>query len=325
MDMMHFGLIGTNFITDWFLEQALLREDFALEAVYSRSMEKARSFAERYGAKKAYDKLGDLYSDKDVDAIYIASPNCCHYEQAMGALTHKKHVLVEKPAAPSEAEFITMVQAAKENGVLLLEAMRPAFSPGIAMVRKYIKDITPIRYARITYCQYSSRYDAFKEGRVLNAFNPTLKNGALMDIGVYCIYVLVSLFGKPDGIQAKSMLLSNGLDGAGAVTATYPDLIAQLNYSKISDSRSPSELQGERGTLLIDDICNPKKITLWLRGGDPIEIAVPVTEFGMGAEIDAFLRMIQENGAESFQRDTRVALEIVDEVRAQTGITFCGA
>ncbi len=116
-----------------------------VEAVYSRSMEKARAFAERYGAKKAFDTLGDLYSDKDVDAIYIASPNCCHYEQAMGALTHGKHVLVEKPAAPSEAEFVSMLQAAKANGVLLLEAMRPAFSPGIAMVKRYINDIAPVR------------------------------------------------------------------------------------------------------------------------------------------------------------------------------------
>jgi predicted dehydrogenase len=323
MAVVRFGLIGTNFITEWLLEQALLREDFAFEAVYSRSMEKARSFAERYGAKKAFDTLGDLYSDKDIDAIYIASPNCCHYEQAMGALTHAKHVLVEKPAAPSEAEFISMLRTAEENGVLLLEAMRPAFSPGIAMVKRYIDDIAPVRYARIAYCQYSSRYDAFKEGRVLNAFNPALKNGALMDIGVYCIHVLATLFGKPDSVQARSMLLSNGLDGTGAVTAIYPDLLAQISYSKISDSRSSSELQGERGTLLIDDICNPKKLTVWPRGGESTDIAVPVTEFGMGAEIDAFLRMIKKGGAEPFQQDTRVTLGIMDEVRVQTGITFC--
>lgn len=321
--MVRFGLIGTNFITEWFLEQALLRKDFVLEAVYSRNMEKACSFAERYGAKKAFDALSDLYSDKDVDAIYIASPNCCHYEQAMGALTHGKHVLVEKPAATSEAEFTSMLRVAKENGVLVLEAMRPAFSPGIEMVRQYINDIAPVRYARIAYCQYSSRYDAFKEGRVLNAFNPALKNGALMDIGVYCIHVLVTLFGKPDVIQARSMLLNNGLDGAGAITVAYPDLLAQISYSKVSDSRTSSELQGECGTLLIDDICNPRRLTLWLRGGEPTEIAVPVTDFGMGAEIDAFLRMIQEGGAERFQQDTRVALSIMDVVRVQTGITFC--
>ncbi len=321
--MVRFGLIGTNFVTEWFLEQALRRKDFVLEAVYSRSIEKACSFTERYGARKAYDTLDDLYADKSVNAIYIASPNCCHFEQAMGALMHKKHVLVEKPAVPSEEEFIFLQNTAKENGVLLLEAMRPAFSPGIAMVKEYINDIAPVRYARIAYCQYSSRYDAFKEGRILNAFNPALKNGALMDIGVYCIHVLVSLFGKPASMQASSMLLSNGLDGAGAITAVYPDLLAQLSYSKISDSRSSSELQGERGTLLIDDICNPKTLTLWIRGKEPVEIAVPVSDFGMGAEIDAFLRMIKEGGEGPFQQDTSITLRIMDEVRAQTGITFC--
>jgi predicted dehydrogenase len=138
----------------------------------------------------------------------------------------------------------------------------------------------------------------------LNAFNPALKNGALMDIGVYCVHVLTLLFGKPESIQAQSMLLSNGLDSAGAVTAVYPDLLGQLSYSKISDSCSWSELQGECGTLLIDDICNPKLLTLRPRGKEPIDITVPVSDFGMGAEIDAFLRMIEVGGEELLQQNT---------------------
>jgi predicted dehydrogenase len=120
MDTMHFGLIGTNFITDWFLEQALLRNEFTLEAVYSRSMEKARSFAECYGAKKHMIRLATCIRIKK-STRFILPVRIAAIMTGDGALTHKKHVLVEKPAAPSEAEFITMVLAAKENGVFYLK------------------------------------------------------------------------------------------------------------------------------------------------------------------------------------------------------------
>lgn len=319
---MRFGVIGTNFITEWMLTEAQKRSGFQLEAVYSRNLLRAKEFGQKYGANKAYNDLGSLYTDPEVDAIYIASPNCCHYEQAMGALRHGKHVLVEKPAVASEAEFADLLHAAKENGVLLLEAMRPAHSPGLKLIRQYIQEIMPVRFVRLSYCQYSSRYDAFKEGRVLNAFNPALQNGSLMDIGVYCVHVLAALFGEPDTLYAQALQLSNGVDGAGAVTAVYPGMLAQIAHSKISNSRTDCELQGEGGTLVIDDICSPKLLTMHKRGVEPLLIPVPDADFGLGVEMDAFLRILSEGGAEVFQKNTRITLRMMDEIRKQTGIDF---
>ena len=319
---MRFGVIGTNFITEWMLAEAQKRSDFQLEAVYSRDLLRAKEFGQKYGANKAYDDLEGLYADPEVDVIYIASPNCCHYEQAMGALRHGKHVLVEKPAVASEAEFADLLHAAKENGVLLLEAMRPAHSPGLKQVRQYMQEIMPVRLVRISYCQYSSRYDAFKEGRVLNAFNPMLQNGSLMDIGVYCIHVLAALFGEPEALYAQALRLSNGIDGAGTITAVYPGMLAQITHSKICNSRTDCELQGEGGTLVIDEICSPKLLVLHKRGAEPLHIPVPDADFGLGVELDVFLRLLSEGGAESFQADTRIALRMMDEIRRQTGIDF---
>lgn len=92
-----FGVIGTNFITDRFVQAYLENEEFILTAVYSRTMEKGQAFAAKYAGATIYTNLEDMVKSKDVDAIYIASPNSMHAEQAIMCLNHGKHVLCEKP------------------------------------------------------------------------------------------------------------------------------------------------------------------------------------------------------------------------------------
>ncbi len=111
------------------------------------------------------------------------------------ALEHKKHVLCEKVMAVNEAEVRSMIDCARRNQVVLLEAMRPDFDPAFDIVEQNLNRIGRLRRATFEFCQYSSRYDKFREGIVMNAFDPTLGNAAVMDIGVYCINSLVRLFG----------------------------------------------------------------------------------------------------------------------------------
>lgn len=95
--------------------------------------------------------------------------------------------------ASNTAEVKEMITAAKENEVLLMEALKTTFLPNFKVVQENLHKLGKIRRAFVSYCQYSSRYDAYKEGTVLNAFKPELSNGALMDIGVYCLYPMVLL------------------------------------------------------------------------------------------------------------------------------------
>ncbi|MCQ4762299.1 oxidoreductase, partial [Alistipes onderdonkii] len=99
--------------------------------------------------------------------------------------------------------------------------------------------------------QYSSRYDKFRQGIVLNAFNPELSNGAMMDIGVYTVYPMVALFGRPLEVEAQGIVLSSGADGQGAINFRYEGMNATVLYSKIANSSLPSEIQGEEGNLLL--------------------------------------------------------------------------
>lgn len=193
--MIRFAVIGTNTITDKFLQAASALPDFKLCAVYSRTLARAQEYAQKNNVSLVFDSLEALANSDQIDAVYIASPNFCHATQSILMMQHHKHVLCEKPIASNASEFQQMYDTAIKNQVILLEAMRSVFSPGFAAIRSLLPVLGTIRQVDFSFCKYSSRYDHFKEGIIENAFHPALSNAALMDIGVYCVHPLVSLFG----------------------------------------------------------------------------------------------------------------------------------
>lgn len=319
----NFGVIGTNVITERFLEAGKDAEGFCLRGVYSRSREKAVDFARKHGADLAFDSLEDMASCKEIDAVYVASPNSLHASQSIQMLKGGKHVLCEKPIASNQREFEEMKKAALENRRVLLEAMRSVYSPGFQAIRENLHKLGKIRRVSFQYCQYSRRYDNFKKGIIENAFNPALSNGALMDIGVYCVHPLVSLFGKPEKVISSSLKLSNGIDGAGTILTEYPDFQGELLYSKITDSRVPSQIQGEEGSLVIREIPDPQEVVLYYRDGRTETLDIPRTENNMVYEIREFLRLIREKRySHEYLENSRMEIELMDEVRRQQKIFF---
>ena len=319
----NFGVIGTNVITERFLEAGKDAEGFCLRGVYSRSREKAVDFARKHGEDLAFDSLVDMASCKEIDAVYVASPNSLHASQSIQMLKGGKHVLCEKPIASNQREFEEMKKVALENRRVLLEAMRSVYSPGFQAIRENLHKLGKIRRVSFQYCQYSRRYDNFKKGIIENAFNPALSNGALMDIGVYCVHPLVSLFGKPEKVISSSLKLSNGIDGAGTILTEYPDFQGELLYSKITDSRVPSQIQGEEGSLVIREIPDPQEVVLYYRDGRTETLEIPRTENNMVYEIREFLRLIREKRySHEYLENSQMEIELMDEVRRQQKIFF---
>ncbi len=265
--MVRIGVVGTNMITERLLEAANAVEDFELTAVYSRTSEQAEKFASNYGVTKLFTNLEEMAGSEEIDAVYIATPNSFHAEQAILFLQNGKHVLCEKPLAANAAEVNKMIQAAKDHNVLLMEAMKSTLLPDFKVIQDNLHKIGPIRRYFASYCQYSSRYDKYKEGIVLNAFNPKFANGALMDLGVYCLYPLITLFGEPNEVKATGIMLDSGVDGEGSVVLRYDDKDAVVMYSKISNSSLPSEIQGENGSMIIDKISSPEKVEIHYNDG----------------------------------------------------------
>jgi scyllo-inositol 2-dehydrogenase (NADP+) len=323
--MIKFGVIGTNWITERFIKAATKAEDFALTAVYSRTEERAKEFAAQFGAPFTFTDMESMAASEEVDAVYIASPNSLHAEQAIICLNHGKHVLCEKPLASNPAEVKEMVQAAKNNGVLLMEALKTTMLPNFKSIQENLHKIGPIRRYAASYCQYSSRYDKYKEGTVLNAFDPAFSNGSLMDIGIYSIYPAIVLFGKPQAVKATGVRLRSGVDGEGTVLLQYEDMDAVIMHSKITDSYIPSEIQGEAGSILIDKISTADHVKIHYRDGRIEDISRPQFEESMYYEAEEFIRLIKSNQLESsinsYAHSLLVA-QIMEEARQQIGIVF---
>ncbi|KDE45968.1 oxidoreductase [Geobacillus sp. CAMR12739] len=323
--MVRFATIGTNWITEAFIEAARLIDSFELAAVYSRTEETAKAFAVKVGAPRTFTDLHELAESNDIDAVYIASPNALHAEQAILLMNHGKHVLCEKPLASNAREVKAMIEAAEQNGVVLMEAMKATLLPTFQSIREHIHKLGRIRRYVANYCQYSSRYDAYKQGTVLNAFNPAFSNGALMDIGVYCLYPMVVLFGKPKSLKAQSLKLESGVDGEGTIVFDYGEMDGIVFYSKIANSYLPAEIQGEEGSMIIDAIHTPTKAEIRYRDGRVEDIAVPQDKPPMYYEVKEFIDLIESGARESAINSHRHSLwtiELMDEARRQTGIVF---
>ncbi|GGH88459.1 putative dehydrogenase [Pullulanibacillus pueri] len=323
--MIRFGVIGTNWITDRFLQDTKTLPEFSLTAVYSRTEEKAKQFAGKYKVDRIFTDLEKMAESEHIDAVYIASPNAFHAEQAILFMKKGKHVLCEKPLASNVAEVDAMMAVAKEHHVVLMEAMKTTLLPGFKSIQKNLHKIGKVRRYFASFCKYSSRYDAYKEGTVLNAFRPEFSNGSLMDLGVYCLYPLVVLFGEPKSVQATATFLESGVDGQGSLLLTYDTFEAVIMHSKISDSQVSSEIQGEKGTIVIDNISTPKKVELMYRDVTVEALTTDSTETSMYYEAEEFIHVIksgqQQSKVNSFQH-SRITATLLETARKQIGLVY---
>ncbi len=334
MEKVRFGVVGTNFITDWVIAGAREDERFCLSAVCSRTRERGEEFAAKHSIPHVFTSLEEMATSDKVDAIYIASPNYMHSSQSILCMNHGKHVLCEKPMASNAREARLMVEAARKNGVTLMEAMKSTLSPNFRAVRDNLHRVGTLRRYFASFCQYSSRYDKFKEGTVLNAFRPELSNGAMMDIGVYTIYPMVALFGRPQAINAQGIVLSSGADGQGAVNMQYEGMNATILYSKIANSHLPAEIEGEEGNILIDRIQTPVDVRFYPRQapasgqekrteGEPLGVEDTHNEYYH--EVKEFIDLVQSGRMESeinSHEASITTMEIIDEVRRQLGVHY---
>ena len=211
-----------------------------------------------------------------------------------------KHVLCEKPLASNAKEAREMIRVARQNGVTLMEAMKSTLTPNFRQLRRHLAEAGCLRRYFASYCQYSSRYDKLKAGIVLNAFNPELSNGAMMDLGVYTVYPLVVLFGRPKRISATGLKLSTGVDGQGAVNFEYENLNATVLYSI-------------------------REVKFIPKGGQIQDLSVLASHNEYYYEIAEFIDLIERRLCESTinSHDHSLAtLEIIDEVRKQSGIIY---
>lgn len=325
-DSIRLATIGTSVIVDAFLTALEKVPGIEVVAAYSRDRARADEFAARHGIGHTFDALETLYSSPEVDAVYIASPNGIHFAQAKAALQAHKHVIVEKPATLTADDFRQLVEIAESQNVVIFEAMRPPYDPGIAKLRELLPRIGQVRLASFEYCSRSSRYDDVLAGQQSNIFDPALGGGALRDLGVYPLSVAVHLFGAPRRVSASLIPVLSGSDGAGIVSLDYDGFNITNVFSKISTSDRPSQIQGEHGTIEFSPLSIPERIVLKLHGTGPeaFELSGGFADNeptegpskNMEFEIQRFVDLIRGADAARDHSRTLAVLKIIDEILA---------
>ncbi len=321
MRALRFAITGTNFISDSFCDALAHTERASAVAIYSRTAARGAEFAKKHNIPRVYTDYAELLRDGDIDAVYIASPTFMHRELSIAALKAGRHVLCEKTIALNSRELCEMTETAERADCALIEAMRSDFDPAFAAVAQALPRLGKIRRAYFEFRQYSSRYDAFLSGNVMNAFNPTLKNSALSDIGIYPLHLCVRLFGEPTELSARSRFLHNGFEAEGELVLSYSSFDAEIRYSKIAEGKNVSFIEGENGTIRFGKINSPRFLSIEI-GGRELASYEP-EENNMRAEIDGFCDTVHDRGrrAELLELTERV-MRVYDVVARAAGILY---
>ena len=293
--MLRFGTIGSGWIADEYIHGAKDSGLWELTAVYSRTQERAAAYAKQHGAKHAFTNLEEMAASDVLDAVYIASPNAFHYEQAKLFLEHGKHVICEKPLCAQARKVRELQQIAKDRGLVYLEAIMFLHLPQRKLLEDALGQLGQITLVKLDFCQRSSKLDRYLEGELPNIFNPAMETGALMDLGVYCVYPALALFGEPESFTVEPQMMESGADGAGIVTMRYPDKLVTLTYSKLGQAGANSDFQGTDGTLSVESISRIAGLSLWHKDGTTEQLYGDDEKYKlMGWEAKDFYRYISD-------------------------------
>ena len=323
---MKLGLVGTGMIVRmvgpnlkaWGVEATAV-------AGTPNTLDQVNELADEFGAAGRYTDYHDLIADPNVDTVYVAVPNFLHYAVTEAALLAGKDVVCEKPLASNEVEAAKLAELAKKQGRFLWEAVVTTRQPNFKLIRdELLPRIGTIKVVDVNYSQYSSRYDAFRAGEVLPAFDPAKAGGAIMDIGLYTITFTIGLFGEPKKATYRANI-ERDIDTSGIIDYDYEGFRAINICAKDCGAPCKATIQGTDGYIIMDSApnkCGP--VTLHLNDGTEEEYdrAYPIMWEG---EFREFLRQQAEGDLDECYRqldESLVVSRVQNTIRREAGVIF---
>ncbi|MBP5318885.1 MAG: Gfo/Idh/MocA family oxidoreductase [Paludibacteraceae bacterium] len=268
------GIIGAGQIVSRWIRGAR-QAGIAVEAVAGRTPDRVQAAARAYGIPRV---LGceDLVADEAIDIVYIATPHPAHKQWAVEALRHGKHVLVEKPAAVTAADFREMAETARSNGCFLMEAMWTAFFPAWEFVLRQLQAgrIGALRRFDASF-GFAAPFDP--DSRL---YNPALAGGSLLDVGVYNLHALFRLLPQaPVSVHPTALIGPTGVDetlGLDLIFANGEQ--ARLSSSIRTELSNEAILTGSAGQLVLPVFWSPSKVLLRLADGAETTFDFPIPQ-----------------------------------------------
>lgn len=322
---MKLGILGTGKIV---LDLMNTYKSLGIEKTYllstKRSELKAKELTETYNLDGVFTDYDELLNT-DIDTVYVALPNSLHYAYALKAIRAHKHVICEKPMTSNLEEFESLKEEAEDHHVYLFEAVTIHAMPAYLELKEQIDQLGKIKIVSLNYSQYSSRYDAFKEGNILPVFNVHLSGGALYDLNVYNIHFIAGLFGRPKSVQYMANI-EHDIDTSGIVTLDYGSFKAVLVGAKDCQAPLMNTIQGDEGYITVDTPVNRMTHYAIARNNEePVTHDLNEGKHAMSYEFKEFIRIIDEHDKEKATQllcTSEIACEILTKARQSAGIVF---
>ena len=317
--MLRWGIIGTGNIANKFARAAKNSDGGRLVAVASRGIDKANAFADKHEIELRFGGYDELLSSDLIDAVYIALPHVYHTEYSIKALRAGKHVLCEKPIAVDADELSMLIDAQKESGKFVMEALWTRFLPAIHKVRELCSagEIGEVREVRADFC-YNS--DSFTH----QIFDKYRAGGSLLDIGIYCLNMASIILGDDVAAVQASAFVNNGVDERLNVILSYENgARAALSSAITLQKPGDAYIYGSKGYIHIPDFYSAKGFTVYMEDGGQKRYDVSYKGNGFEEEIEEVNRAVAQGRTQSEVMPLCQSMKItkiMDEIKSQVGI-----
>jgi predicted dehydrogenase len=320
------GILGCGRIARKFAADLRLVSNAELIAIASRNKETLELFAKDFPCKHHHNSYKDLAANDEVDVIYVATPHSLHCEHTMLCLNHNKAVLCEKAFAINSGQAIEMIKTARERNVFLMEALWTKFLPHYKKLQELLqqKTLGDIKSMLVNFGFKTS------DKSPQRLFDPLLGGGTLLDIGIYNVFMTMSILGKPDAIEATMVAAPTGVDEQIAVLFKYNNgAMAQLFSSFATNLPTQAEINGTEGCITLTTRFYEPSATIQLSKKIPYEREVIAVEkeagFGYQYEARHVNECLKKGLVESpvmTHADTLLLMEILDTIRKKAIIEY---
>lgn len=320
--MFRIGIIGAGWIADKMAQAIAPVADIEINAIASRSIEKAEEFARTHNIPKAYGSYEDMVRDPEIDLVYIATPHSHHYEHSMLCIEHGKHVLVEKAFTANAGQAEKLIEAAREKGLFITEAIWTRYMPMSHKVKEIMESgiIGEPRIITATLC-----YMMEHKERIVRA---DLCGGALLDLGVYVLNFARMYFGTDIVKTVTNCHVGPaGMDMHECISLSFADgRMANLQAGALCLNDRQGIISGTEGYIRIDNVNCPEVIEVY-RNYELVERIVRPSDMINGYEYQVYesIRCIQAGLAESPMmphHETISIMKQMDELRKEWGVIY---
>jgi predicted dehydrogenase len=325
--MVNWGILGAGNIAKKLAADIALVDNAQLVAVGSRSREKASEFAKEFNVPHVHYSYEDLAKNPEVHVIYVATPHSHHHENTLMCLESNKAVLCEKAFAVNYRQAKEMTEKAKEKGLFLMEAMWTKFLPHYNKM-KSIVDSGQLGSISSVLINFGFRPRIPVPARL---FDPALAGGTILDIGVYNVFIAMSVLGRPDEIEAHMTPAPTGIDEQCSVLLKYRHgAMAQLFSSFVAHLPTEADINGSEGRLRLTHRFYAPESTLEfypdkMDSKQIVSFDNPQYGWGYHHEVKHVCECLENNLNESpvmSHGNTLALMEVLDEIRLKAGIRY---